>query len=136
MLRRLLSGRGVCCLDGQRTQPSAANAKSAKSNPGTTMQLKNVAAVIVTATLPAFAQPGQNIDIDVSSIANAKSLLDSGLFYPLAINTAEERLRYYATQFQLVEVDSSYYAMPYAERYIWGATAGMLRVLYERICAS
>jgi flagellar P-ring protein precursor FlgI len=41
---------------------------------GTTMQLKNVAAVIVTASLPAFAQPGQAIDIDVSSIANAKSL--------------------------------------------------------------
>jgi len=41
---------------------------------GTTMQLKNVAAVIVTASLPAFAQPGQAIDIDVSSVANAKSL--------------------------------------------------------------
>ena len=41
---------------------------------GTTMQLKNVAAVIVTANLPAFAQPGQQIDIDVSSVANAKSL--------------------------------------------------------------
>jgi len=41
---------------------------------GTSMQLKNVAAVIVTANLPAFAQPGQQIDIDVSSIANAKSL--------------------------------------------------------------
>jgi flagellar P-ring protein FlgI len=41
---------------------------------GTSMQLKNVAAVIVTASLPAFAQPGQQIDIDVSSIANAKSL--------------------------------------------------------------
>ena len=41
---------------------------------GTTMQLKNVAAVIVTASLPAFAQPGQNIDVDVSSVANAKSL--------------------------------------------------------------
>ena len=41
---------------------------------GTSMQLKNVAAVIVTASLPAFAQPGQNIDVDVSSIANAKSL--------------------------------------------------------------
>ena len=27
-----------------------------------------------------------------------------------------------------------YYAMPFAERYIWGATAGMLRRLYERIC--
>jgi len=42
--------------------------------PGTSMQLKNVAAVIVTASLPAFAQPGQAIDIDVSSVANAKSL--------------------------------------------------------------
>jgi len=41
---------------------------------GTTMQLKNVAAVLVTASLPAFAQPGQQIDIDVSSIGNAKSL--------------------------------------------------------------
>ena len=30
----------------------------------------------------------------------------------------------------------SYYAMPFEERYIWGATAGMLRVLYERICRS
>jgi 8-oxo-dGTP pyrophosphatase MutT (NUDIX family) len=27
----------------------------------------------------------------------------------------------------------SYYAMPYGERYIWGATAGMLRMMYERI---
>lgn len=28
----------------------------------------------------------------------------------------------------------SYYAMPFAERYIWGATAGILRLMYERIC--
>ncbi|MDE2592699.1 MAG: flagellar basal body P-ring protein FlgI [Burkholderiales bacterium] len=41
---------------------------------GTTMQLKNVAAVLVTATLPPFAQPGQELDINVSSLANAKSL--------------------------------------------------------------
>jgi hypothetical protein len=27
----------------------------------------------------------------------------------------------------------SYYAMPYAQHYIWGATAGILRVLYQRI---
>jgi len=31
-------------------------------------------------------------------------------------------------------MERSYYAMPFAERYIWGATAGILRVLYERIC--
>ncbi|WP_213737988.1 CoA pyrophosphatase [Bradyrhizobium sp. dw_411] len=30
-------------------------------------------------------------------------------------------------------IERSYYAMPYEERYIWGATAGILRVLYERI---
>ncbi len=38
------------------------------------LQLKNVAAVIVTAQLPAFAQPGQAIDVNVSSMGNAKSL--------------------------------------------------------------
>jgi flagellar P-ring protein precursor FlgI len=42
--------------------------------PGTNMQIKNVAAVMVTAQLPPFAQPGQTIDINVSSMANAKSL--------------------------------------------------------------
>ncbi|WP_422566585.1 flagellar basal body P-ring protein FlgI [Ideonella sp.] len=42
--------------------------------PGTPMQLKNIAAVLVTAQLPAFAQPGQQIDVSVSSIGNAKSL--------------------------------------------------------------
>ncbi|WP_418316579.1 flagellar basal body P-ring protein FlgI [Piscinibacter sakaiensis] len=41
---------------------------------GTTMQLKNVASVLVTAQLPAFAQPGQTIDVNVSSLGNAKSL--------------------------------------------------------------
>jgi flagellar P-ring protein precursor FlgI len=41
---------------------------------GTTMQLRNVAAVLVTAQLPAFAQPGQPIDVNVSSVGNAKSL--------------------------------------------------------------
>ncbi|MCV2367378.1 flagellar basal body P-ring protein FlgI [Roseateles oligotrophus] len=42
--------------------------------PGVTIQPKNVAAVMVTAQLPAFAQPGQQIDITVASIGNSKSL--------------------------------------------------------------
>jgi flagellar P-ring protein precursor FlgI len=41
---------------------------------GTSLQLKNVAAVMVTSQLPAFAQPGQPVDITVSSMGNAKSL--------------------------------------------------------------
>ncbi|MBA7851800.1 flagellar basal body P-ring protein FlgI [Enterobacter cloacae] len=41
---------------------------------GTNMQLKNVAAVMVTASYPAFARQGQTIDVVVSSMGNAKSL--------------------------------------------------------------
>ncbi len=42
--------------------------------PGQSLQLKNVAAVMVTATLPPFARAGQQIDVTASSIGNAKSL--------------------------------------------------------------
>jgi len=38
------------------------------------LQFKNVAAVLVTAQLPAFARPGQGVDVTVSSMGNAKSL--------------------------------------------------------------
>lgn len=42
--------------------------------PGTNLMLRNVAAVMVTATLPPFSRPGQLIDVTVSSIGNAKSI--------------------------------------------------------------
>lgn len=41
-----------------------------------------------------------------------KTLIACGRFYPKGCSSAEARLRYYASQFELVEVDSSYYAMP------------------------
>ena len=41
-----------------------------------------------------------------------KSLIESGNFYPQDVKTPEERLRFYASQFDIVEVDSSYYAIP------------------------
>jgi flagellar P-ring protein precursor FlgI len=81
-----LSGYGIVVgLDGsgdQTTQTpftvqsivSMLQAKGVNLPPGTSLQLKNVAAVMVTSSLPAFAQPGQTIDITVSSIGNAKSL--------------------------------------------------------------
>lgn len=43
-----------------------------------------------------------------------KALIESGLFYPPDVKTAEQRLRYYATQFPVVEVDRAYYGMPSA----------------------
>ncbi|KUJ71608.1 flagellar basal body P-ring protein FlgI [Thiomicrospira sp. WB1] len=42
--------------------------------PGTNPESKNIAAVAVNANLPAFAKPGQKIDVTVSSLGNAKSL--------------------------------------------------------------
>jgi len=42
--------------------------------PGTNPQLKNVAAVMVTAQLQPFARPGQQLDVTVSSLGNARSL--------------------------------------------------------------
>lgn len=42
--------------------------------PGTNMQLKNVAAVMITAELPPFSRKGQEIDVVVSSVGNAQSL--------------------------------------------------------------
>jgi len=43
-----------------------------------------------------------------------KTLIECGRFYPAGCKSAEARLRFYATQFPLVEVDSSYYGMPTA----------------------
>ena len=43
------------------------------------LQLKNVAAVVVTAQIPPFARPGQVVDVVVSSMGNAKSLKGGAL---------------------------------------------------------
>ena len=56
--------------------------------PGVTMQPRNLASVVVTAELPAFAQPGQRIDVNVSSAGNAKSLR-GGLLLQTALRGAD-----------------------------------------------
>ena len=43
-----------------------------------------------------------------------KTLVDSKRFYPEGAKSADERLRFYATRFATVEVDSSYYGLPSA----------------------
>src|SRR3982751_4142026 len=35
-----------------------------------------------------------------------------GIFYPRGVSSSEDRLRYYASQFPVVEVDSTYYSLP------------------------
>lgn len=41
-----------------------------------------------------------------------RSLIESGRFYPKGVGSSEERLQYYASQFGLVEVDSTFHGMP------------------------
>src|SRR2546423_882491 len=52
-----------------------------------------------------------NILIGTSSWTD-KTLIDCGRFYPTSATTPEDRLRYYASQFPIVEIDSSYYGIP------------------------
>ena len=59
----------------------------------------------------AAVDPAGNIRIGTASWTD-KSLLDSGKFYPAAATSPEDRLRFYASQFPLVEDDSTYYAIP------------------------
>jgi 8-oxo-dGTP pyrophosphatase MutT (NUDIX family) len=60
-----------------------------------------------------------------------RSEVDDAFEVPLSflMNPANHQL--HSKEFRGME--RQYYAMPFAERYIWGATAGILRVLYERI---
>ena len=58
--------------------------------------------------------------------------VDDAFEVPLAFLMDPANHQVHSKEFRGME--RSYYAMPFAERYIWGATAGILRVLYERIC--
>src|SRR5687768_16588035 len=40
------------------------------------------------------------------------TITKGGVFYPRGVSSSEERLRYYASQFPVVEVDSPYYSLP------------------------
>ena len=77
--------------------------------------------------LPTLARvkPGFKLTINHSEVDDAFEVPLSFL-----MNPANHQL--HSKEFRGME--RTYYEMPFAERYIWGATAGILRVLYERIC--
>ena len=60
-----------------------------------------------------MTSPGSRIRVGTASWTE-KTLLESGAFYPKEARTPEQRLRYYATRFGVVEVDATYYALPSA----------------------
>jgi 8-oxo-dGTP pyrophosphatase MutT (NUDIX family) len=73
----------------------------------------------------ARVRPGFQLRINKSEVEDAFEV-------PLAFLMDPANHQVHSKEFRGME--RSYYAMPFAERYIWGATAGILRVLYERIC--
>ena len=79
--------------------------------------------------LPTVAKvkPGFELAINESEVVDAFEV-------PLAFLMNPENHQIHSREFRGAE--RSYYAMPFAERYIWGATAGILRALYERIYLS
>ena len=79
--------------------------------------------------LPTVARvkPGFKLHINASEV-------DDAFEVPLAFLMDPANHQVHSKEFRGME--RSYYAMPFAERYIWGATAGILRVLYERIYLS
>lgn len=65
-------------------------------------------------------------------LAINKSEVDDAFEVPLAFLMDPGNHQLHSKEFRGAQ--RSYYAMPFAERYIWGATAGILRALYERVC--
>jgi len=76
--------------------------------------------------LPTVARvrPGFTLTINHSEVDDAFEVPLSFLMNPANHQVHSKEFR---------GMERSYYAMPFAERFIWGATAGILRVLYERI---
>ncbi|WP_409997670.1 MULTISPECIES: CoA pyrophosphatase [unclassified Bradyrhizobium] len=77
--------------------------------------------------LPTVARvrPGFTLKINEGEV-------DDAFEVPLAFLMDPANHQLHSKEFRGME--RLYYAMPFAERYIWGATAGILRVLYERVC--
>jgi 8-oxo-dGTP pyrophosphatase MutT (NUDIX family) len=79
--------------------------------------------------LPTVARvrPGFKLRISAAEV-------DDAFEVPLAFLMDPANHQVHSKEFRGIE--RSYYAMPFGERYIWGATAGILRVLYQRIYLS
>ena len=76
--------------------------------------------------LPTVARVRPGFDLRVNH-----SEVDDAFEVPLAFLMDPQNHQVHSKEFRGME--RSYYAMPFEQRYIWGATAGILRVLYERI---
>ncbi|MGI9521454.1 MAG: CoA pyrophosphatase [Hyphomicrobiaceae bacterium] len=73
----------------------------------------------------ALVKPGFTLQLDSSEVADAFEVPLDFLMNPENHQTHTREWHGH---------HRSYYAMPYQDRFIWGATAGMLHNLHERLC--
>ena len=83
----------------------------APHDPGVAVGLGRAAAVPGDTVEELIAPSGARVRIGVASWTDP-SMTAAGVFYPEGVSSPEGRLRYYASRFPLVEVDSTYYAIP------------------------
>lgn len=87
------------------------DAPDAAHDPGIAVALARAAGVNRDTVSELSAPSGARILVGVASWTDP-SMTAPGVFYPDGVSRPEARLRYYASRFPLVEVDSTYYAIP------------------------
>ena len=87
------------------------DASNGPHDPGFTIASARSTGLEEAAAHPLPAAGGGFIRVGTASWTDP-TMTAAGVFYPPEANTAEERLQYYASQFPLVEVDATYYALP------------------------
>ena len=83
----------------------------ASHDPGPDVAGRRAADVLAAAVEPIELGDGAMARFGTSSWTDP-TMTAGTVFYPSGVDTAEERLQYYASQFPLVEVDATYYALP------------------------
>jgi uncharacterized protein YecE (DUF72 family) len=89
-------------------------------DPGFAAAAERAAAALARTPSAALGEPlivplpnGERHEIRVGTASwTDPTIVKGGVFYPRGTSSAEDRLRYYASQFPVVEVDSSYYSLP------------------------
>jgi uncharacterized protein YecE (DUF72 family) len=87
------------------------SALPAHHDPGPSAAVDRAAAVADLVPAGIELKAGRRIRVGTAGWTD-KTLLPPGLFYPNGVDNPEDRLRFYAGRFPLVEIDSSYYGLP------------------------
>ena len=98
------------------TTPRPAPDLDPAHDPGAVAAARRAESALVVTPPQAVGEPlarhnGGEIRVGTASWTDP-TMVRANVFYPRGKSTAEERLRYYASQFSVVEVDATYYSLP------------------------